>query len=123
MLLEDGVLIKYDDAFTEILVAGFYGWRRLQISPLEIFQILRDSRSATNRWIFTVNIAGCSTVNLIDQPNNEDLLTELLVPTPTFTGTCDVNPPVLNLKAQMYATVADALEDWPDAENWDWPAY
>ncbi|GAH05769.1 unnamed protein product, partial [marine sediment metagenome] len=66
---------------------------------------------------------GCVTSNLVSQPVDEDLFDDILIEMPAFFGVCDDPQPVLNLRAQMYPTIAAAKASWPNLADWDWPAY
>jgi hypothetical protein len=120
--LEDGVLIKFDPVLTLSAPPGVYAWRLVQTDPTRFWQVFRDARTSTNRWIFNINLNGCVTNALIDQPADENLLDELFVEVPIFLGSCDDDQPVLNLKAESFPTVAAALLSYPDLQNWDWDA-
>lgn len=121
--LEDGVLLKWDEALSEPFPLGLYAWRRAGPGLNPLYQVIRDSRTANNRWIISVQVDGCTSFSLFPQANDEDLLDDILIPVPVFFGTCDEPQPILNLRVQSYKTIDDALEDWPDVENWVWPDY
>ena len=118
--LETGVLIKYDPVFTAAQPIGLYTWSRLNTSPTELYRIQRDARPGFNLWRIAIAISGCLTAPSVTQPNDQDLLDDFSIETPSFVGTCDDPQPVSNLRAQSYRTVAAALLDYPDLQNWDW---
>lgn len=87
LLLEDGVMIKFDAPFSR-LFRGLYFWRRLQFTPtLQSFQVSRNSTPAANNWNININIAGCVVAIVHPQPEDEKLLTEIVTDDISFFGT------------------------------------
>jgi hypothetical protein len=121
--LDEGVLIKFDPALTESSVMGLYAWRLVQTDPVRFWQVFRDARTDTNRWIININLAGCVTNTILPQPPEEDLFDDILIEVPAFFGVCDDDQPILNLRAQMFPTMIAAQMSWPNLQIWDWPPY
>jgi hypothetical protein len=121
--LEDGMLVKYDEVSTLAAGQGVYIWSRLTTSPFVLWRIIRDATPGQNFFRLLISNAGCTTLSTIPQPIDEALLDDISVPLPDFFGPCDDDQPFQNLRAQSYATVDEALADYPDLQDWDWPPY
>lgn len=117
------MLVKYDDEQTVAFPLGLYRWELETDVPDATYRIDRDARGFLNRWTISVVIDGCQTINFIPQPIDENLLDDILIPEPVFTGTCDDSQPVKNLRLQSYRTIEDAKVDYPEVTDWDWPPY
>lgn len=121
--MEDGVLLKFDQIQSDAFGIGVYVWRRITLSPTTIWQVQRNAKEPLNNWRTLISQTGCTTLDNIPQPNDEDLLDDFTVATPTFFGSCDDPQPVLNLRAQAYHTIAAAKLDYPALLDWVWPPY
>lgn len=83
----------------------------------------RVAKPPLNLWRVSIVIAGCIMLSTFQQDPDEDLNTVMLDPSPPFFGSCQGFQPLENLKAETFATEADAKAVYTEAIDWVWPAY
>jgi len=117
------VLVKYSEEATETAGLGSYVWQRIDAAIPITYSLFRFAKAIPNNWRVVIAQGACFAIATFSQDVDENLVADITIdPVPIF-GTCDVDPPIDTLRLQSYATIDDALLDYPDLQNWDWPAY
>jgi len=118
--LEDGVIIKYDDALTMAQPGGNYVWFREDDALGISYNLVRQQAGPLNRFFVLIVANGCIVTSVIEQDEDEQLLTIAEDNDITAFGTCAGDPPIDTLSIQSFRTQAAALVVFPDVQQWDW---
>lgn len=121
--LEDGVLLKYSEEATRVAAMGTYIWRKIDSGIPITYTISRFAQTPPNNWRVIIVQGTCFAIATLPQSVDDDIPVDHTFSPVPFFGSCDDDNPVGSLRMQSYDTIDDALADYPDLQNWDWPAY